>query len=171
MRLRFSLQGLLIGIAILSVCLAGLRWLLNYDWTLVQEIALPKDRAVKVRTEAFEDGQPYYAEVWNSGQMVSRCYIFSVGGTPPWALEFHVETAAGGELIGLTERRAPNVLLMAHDFRTGLSWPRPEAFDSWRQTALRGETWAAELSAASGRDLQKHNIVDGRGLESRAEAE
>ena len=171
---RFSLRGLLVAVGIVSVCLGIARWALTRDWALVQRIELSGDRTLKVRTQsAREVNRPFYAEIWESDQMVSRCYIFSVPaqGASRSNLRFDIVTAAGGRIIGLTERRAPNVLLVAHDFGSGRTWPRGHAAEHWRETVLRGEEMTAQLSAASGRTLTRITSVDGRELASTADEE
>lgn len=109
----------------------------NTDYLVEDRIELGNGRTILIlgSEEAFETPAWYY-EVHVNGQIiVPMTFLY---GTCCSNDKFEVLSARDNNIIGLVLTKRPNVLILAHDFVSGASWPRGRDTDTMNQSLERG---------------------------------
>ena len=118
----------------------------NMEYLVEDRIELGNGRSILILTndEPFESPRWYY-EVYVNGQIVvPQTFLY---GTCCSDNEFEVLSSRDNNIIGLVVTKRPRVLLAAHDFISGASWPRGRDTDTINQGLERGRMLRDVLQA------------------------
>ena len=135
---RYSLGCLLIGVALISGCLASCVWLVKWadgDFEIATFDCGSNRQIVITAARSWEISQPIHYLVRVDGEIVvPNTYIDNNNpDNDPSAIQFKLFTTSDGNIVGITYADNTSDFLFIHDFVNNASFPRGDHIE-WDDT-------------------------------------
>jgi hypothetical protein len=120
----------------------------NTNYSVVKRLDVGNGRSITILLDdTFLEIPGWYYEI-NEGQQILVPTTLLWGCCRPEVdPEFRILTSSDNTVVGLVWVNRPGVLLVAHNFSSGESWPKPQARDSLEATLQRGRRLRDQLQA------------------------
>src|SRR5687768_16086297 len=101
----------------------------------VRTLRIDSNRYIEIRADTFWEMCPaVYYQVFVDGQPLNdKSYLgcASPRDGSPGTLDLRIITARNGQLVAVVEGGTPNIILIMHDFKDGINWPRDAGNFDW----------------------------------------